>query len=198
MMRETYELQTATRKAVLAERLQEYFPTTDVHKTLEIGCGHGHFLVRFAQTYPERFCLGIDLLSKRLAAAERKAQRAALMNCRFLKARAEELLECQPQTVLWNEILVFYPDPWPKRRHHKHRLLQSAFLSQLARRVVPNARLHFETDDENYFSTVCDIIDCHPNWKRVNEPSYAVDTIFSERTGRKGHCAVFACEKAVE
>lgn len=196
MTRETYEAQTAARKAALAEQLSQWLPTGNGYKTLEIGCGHGHFLVHFAQTYPEKFCLGIDLISQRLAAAERKAQRAEVKNCYFLKARAEELLECQPSGFRWNEILVFYPDPWPKKRHHKHRLLQEKFLSQLAQCVVPNARLHFETDDGDYFEAVCECIEQHPQWERVNEPSYEVNTLFADRTGRKGKHAVFACVKA--
>ena len=194
MTREIYEAQTAARKAALRENLLQLLPSGEIYKTLEIGCGHGHFLVRYAQMHAERFCLGIDLISQRLAAAERKAQRAELTNCRFLKARAEELLECLPIGFLWNEILIFYPDPWPKKRHHKHRLLQEKFLSQLAQCVVPNARLHFETDDGDYFEAVCDCVAQH--WERTDEHLYTVDTIFAERTGRNGKHAVFACVRA--
>lgn len=197
-MREIYEAQTAARKAALRENLLQLLPSGAIYKTLEIGCGHGHFLVRYAQTHAERFCLGIDLIAQRLAAAERKAQRAELKNCHFLKARAEELIECLPIGFLWNEILTFYPDPWPKKRHHKHRLLQETFLSQLARCVVPNARLHFETDDEDYFEAVCDCVAQHPNWERTDEHLYTVDTLFAERTGRNGKHAVFACAKEGE
>lgn len=195
MTREIYEAQTAARKAALAEKLSQLLPTGNGYKTLEIGCGHGHFLVRYAQTHAERFCLGIDLIAQRLAAAERKAQRAELTNCHFLKARAEELLECLPIGFLWNEILIFYPDPWPKKRHHKHRLLQEAFLSQLSRYVVSNARLHFETDDGDYFEAVSECVAQHPQWERVDEHVYTVDTLFAERTGRNGKHAVFACVK---
>ena len=198
MMRETYEAQTAARKAALREKLLQLLPTGEIYKTLEIGCGHGHFLVRYAQMYAERFCLGIDLIAQRLAAAERKAQRAELTNCHFLKARAEELLECLPIGFSWNEILIFYPDPWPKKRHHKHRLLQEAFLSQLSKCVVPNARLHFETDDGDYFEAVCDCVAQHPNWEQTDEHLYTVDTLFADRTGRNGKHAVFACVKAEE
>lgn len=194
-MREIYEAQIAARKATLAEKLKTLLPTGNVYKMLEIGCGHGHFLVHHAQTYAERFCLGIDLISQRLAAAERKAQRAALTNCYFLKARAEELIECLPIGFLWNEILIFYPDPWPKKRHHKHRLLQENFLSQLSKCVVPDARLHFETDDGDYFEAVCDCVAQHPNWEQTDEHLYTVDTLFAERTGRNGKHAVFACVK---
>jgi len=198
MTREIYEAQTAARKAALREKLLQLLPSGNGYKTLEIGCGHGHFLVRYAQTHAERFCLGIDLISQRLAAAERKAQRAELSNCYFLKARAEELLECLPMGFLWNEILVFYPDPWPKKRHHKHRLLQEAFLSQLSQHIVPNARLHFETDDGDYFGAVCECVRQHPLWEQVDEHVYTVDTLFAERTGRNGKHAVFACVKKGE
>lgn len=198
MTREIYEEQTAARKADLREKLLQLLPTGNGYKTLEIGCGHGHFLVRYAQTYAERFCLGIDLIAQRLSAAERKAQRAEITNVHFLKARAEELLECLPMGFLWNEILVFYPDPWPKKRHHKHRLLQEAFLSQLSQHIVPNARLHFETDDGDYFGAVCECVRQHPLWEQVDEHVYTVDTLFAERTGRKGKHAVFKCVKEDE
>lgn len=193
-MNPDYQQKVQTRKAALSERLQQLLPTHDGWKTLEIGCGHGDFLVSYAQRNPDRFCLGIDLLVHRLASATRKAQRAAISNCYFLQARAEELLECQPCAVFWNEVFVFYPDPWPKRRHHKHRLLQTEFFTALAARMAPQGCVYFETDDGEYRQAVVKNVEQHPNWSLVDRKSYAIDTVFSRRMGQ-GKQLVFQCQR---
>lgn len=179
------------RQAHLKETLLALLQTDSAFKTLEIGSGHGDFLVRYAQQFPERFCCGIDVNNQRILTSQRKAQRSFLSNCLFLKARAEEFLLCQPAEFLWSEVIILYPDPWPKRRHHKHRLFQQDFLSQLALRVVPAAKIHFETDDADYFHAVEALIQVHPSWQAIAGETYEVDTVFSRLTGSKGLHAVF-------
>ena len=179
------------RKEALRKTLKEVLKTDKTFKTLEIGCGHGDFLVQYAQNFPERFCVGIDLITQRIAKSNRKANRVNLTNVTFLKARAEEVLECQPADFLWNEVIVLYPDPWPKNRHHKNRLFQVEFLSQLAQKVVSGAKIHFETDSLPYFEETCQRVDAHPNWHQITCESYNVDTVFSRLTGQQGHHVVF-------
>lgn len=179
------------RKTVLKKTLKELLQTDKSFKTLEIGSGHGDFLVQYAQDFPERFCVGVDLITQRITKSNRKATRCNLTNIAFLKARAEEFLECQPKDFLWNEIIVLYPDPWPKTRHHKNRLFQVEFLSQLTQHVVLGAKIHFETDSLPYFQETCQRVDAHPNWQQINCESYTVNTVFSRITGQKGFHAVF-------
>lgn len=179
------------RKAHLTTALTELLHTDKKFKTLEIGSGHGDFLVNYAQKFPERFCLGLDLITQRIEKSKKKAERANLSNCLFLKARAEEFLECQPQNFLWDEVIILYPYPWPKNRHHKNRLFQMEFLTQLAQRVVLGAKIHFETDSVEYFNEVCSRVQQHPQWQQVNAETYKVDTVFSRITGQQGNHAVF-------
>ncbi len=179
------------RKQHLSNYLQDFLKTSLSFKTLEIGSGHGDFLVNYAQNYPDRFCVGIDLITQRIEKSLKKAKRYNLNNCCFLKARAEEFLDCLPETFRWDEIIILYPDPWPKRRHHKNRLFQLEFLSQLAKRVNSNAKIHFETDTLEYFKEVCQRIDLHPYWQKVEAETYSVDTVFSRLTGQQGYHAVF-------
>lgn len=181
----------ALRKETLRKLLKECLQTDKTFKTLEIGSGHGDFLVQYAQNFPERFCVGIDLITQRIAKSNRKANRAHLSNITFLKARAEEFLECQPADFLWDEVIVLYPDPWPKNRHHKNRLFQVEFLSQLAQKVVSGAKIHFETDSLPYFQETCQRVDAHSNWQQITCESYTVDTVFSRLTGQQGYHAVF-------
>ena len=191
---QTFLASVQQRKSVLRETLSQLLVTDRTFKTLEIGSGHGDFLVNYAINFPERFCVGIDLITQRIEKSKKKAQRVSLGNCYFLKARAEEFLECQPDDFLWNEVIVLYPDPWPKKRHHKNRLFQMDFLTLLARRVTPRAKIHFETDYEAYFDEVCERISAHPAWRSVNSDSYTANTVFARLTGNHGHHAVFQRE----
>lgn len=179
------------RKEHLTSVLSEVLHTDKNFKTLEIGSGHGDFLVNYSKEFPERFCLGLDLITQRIEKSKKKAERANLQNCLFLKAKAEEFLECQPPEFLWNEVIILYPDPWPKKRHHKNRLFQVEFLTQLAQLVVRGAKIHFETDHLEYFNEVCYRIQQHPQWQRINAETYEVDTVFSRITGQQGNHAVF-------
>ena len=191
---QTFLASVQQRKEALQKTLAQLLVTDNTFKTLEIGSGHGDFLVNYATNFPDRFCIGIDLITQRIEKSKKKAQRASLNNCDFLKARAEEFLECQPDDFLWDEIIVLYPDPWPKKRHHKNRLFQMDFLTLLARRVTPGAKIHFETDYEEYFSEVCERISAHPDWNSINSDSYTANTVFARLTGNQGHHAVFQRE----
>ncbi|MBQ8445047.1 MAG: methyltransferase domain-containing protein, partial [Opitutales bacterium] len=98
-----YELamkQRAERIAELRAKLLETLPADVVAGTrgltLEIGCGHGHFLAAYAQAFPQEFCLGLDLISKRIERANRKRELAGLTNLAFFKAEATERLLALP------------------------------------------------------------------------------------------------------
>lgn len=140
--------------------------------TLEIGCGHGHFLAAYAAAFPQEFCLGLDLISKRIERANRKKELAALENLAFFKADANELLLALPETYRLGKIFFLFPDPWPKKRHHKNRLIQTAMLDALAQRSRTGARLHFRTDHAEYFAWSTELVDAHAAWKRLPDAAF--------------------------
>ena len=131
----------------------------------EVGCGHGHFLVRYAAKFPERFCIGVDLRLERLARSGKKRDRARLDNCHFLRAEAREFLLALPAGVTFEEIWVLFPDPWPKARHHKNRLLQPGFFEAVAGRAGEGARFFFRTDHQDYFQEVRAILGESDAWR---------------------------------
>lgn len=135
--------------------------------TLEIGCGHGHFLAAYSAAFPQEFCLGLDLISKRIERANRKRELAALDNLAFFKAEATELLLALPNDCRLGKIFFLFPDPWPKKRHHKNRLIQTEMLDRLAERTSTGARLHFRTDHAEYFDWSRELVDAHPLWERL-------------------------------
>ena len=81
--------------------------------TLEIGCGHGHFLTAYAAAHPDLRCLGLDIANDRIARALRKRDRARLANLDFVHADADDLLSALPEEISLSQVFVLFPDPWP-------------------------------------------------------------------------------------
>ncbi len=148
----------------------------------EIGCGHGHFLTAYAGAHPGEICLGIDLASERIERATRKRERARLAHLHFIRAEARLFLEVLPPAVQFSRVYVLFPDPWPKSRHHKHRVMQTEFLSWVAARMAPEGRLYFRTDFEPYFEDTARLIAAHPDWAMADEPwPFEHETVFQSR-----------------
>jgi len=133
--------------------------------TLEIGCGHGHWLNAYAEAHPDETCLGIDLLGERLRKCEAKRARRGLGNVRFLKAEATELLDALPPGRRLAKVFVLYPDPWPKRRQNRKRFLQAANLDRLAAAAEPGCLLAFRTDHADYHARAAEALAAHPGWE---------------------------------
>lgn len=117
----------------------------------EIGSGHGHFLAAFAREHPETLFVGVDNDSDRVKRAQKKAMRAKLANLHFFRADAQLFVEVLPQSVGLTAVYILFPDPWPKLRHHKHRIVQAKFLTELSSRMAAGAALFFRTDFAPYF-----------------------------------------------
>lgn len=169
-----------SRLARLRDELATVLPTGPAVITLEIGCGHGHFLTRYAEANPGGFCFGIDILNDRLERAMKKRDRAGLRNLHFHKAEAVELLECLPVGISFEKVFLLFPDPWPKKRHHKNRLVRPDFLAALAARMAPAGRFFFRTDHEDYFAAGSEVLAAHPRWRVVPEAPWPFEeaTVF--------------------
>lgn len=167
----------------LRAQLPAVVPPSTHEIVWEVGSGHGHFLIRYATLHPEKFCLGIDILSDRLRRAEKKQESAGIRNLKFIKAEAGEMLVCLPQEIRFLEVLILFPDPWPKKRHHKNRLIKNEFLTQLAPLMVPRGRLYFRTDHEEYFRWTREIMSAHPNWLIVVDAPWVLEekTVFQAK-----------------
>jgi tRNA (guanine-N7-)-methyltransferase len=92
------------------------------------------------------------------------------------------LLDVLPEDVLTDLIFVLFPDPWPKLRHHKHRILQDPFLERLAAKTLPGARLCFRTDFEPYFLDVAAMLKTHRDWALAEDTwPFELPTVFQQR-----------------
>ncbi len=116
---------------------------------LEIGCGNGDTLLALAQSEPGNNYLGIEVHRPGLGSLLRRAQALGLRNIRLLNGDAAEMLSRLPARE-FECLYVFFPDPWPKKRHHKRRLLQPDFARLLCDRLAAHGRLFLATDWEDY------------------------------------------------
>lgn len=148
----------------------------------EVGCGHGHFLTAYAAAHPSSLCIGIDLASDRIGRGLRKLKRARLANLHFLHADSKDFLAALPAHARIASLFILFPDPWPKRRHHKHRLLNDTFLDRSAQQTEAGSRLYFRTDFEPYFIATHALLRSRTDWKLVDEPwPFELATVFQER-----------------
>jgi tRNA (guanine-N7-)-methyltransferase len=153
---------------------------------LEVGSGHGHFLTAYSAAHPAELCIGIDIASDRVARANRKRERAKLSNLHFILADSDDFLDAMPDGVKFSAVFILFPDPWPKRRHEKHRVFKPAFLDAIAARTEKGAGLHFRTDHEPYFSDAVDIVRAHPGWNESDPGGWPFEepTVFQKRADR--------------
>ena len=125
---------------------------------LEIGFGRGEFLFELARASPDRAFLGVEYSSKRVLKTARRLARTDARNVRLLLASAEEAVaELLPPCSI-DAVWINFPDPWPKKRHHRRRLLQPAFVQQLLRRLVSGAALHVATDHAGYAEFIDEVL----------------------------------------
>jgi tRNA (guanine-N7-)-methyltransferase len=181
--RPDYLAKVAARLAALKEHLMAEIPRGIQEITWEVGSGHGHFLNKYAAVNPGRFFVGIDLLGDRLRKASKKQTAAGTLNLRFVKAEALEFLECLPTGIRISEVIVLFPDPWPKKRHFKHRLVQPIFLDRLASRMTLGGRLYFRTDHGPYVEWAREQFNLHRSWSLIPEPQWILEekTVFQAR-----------------
>jgi tRNA (guanine-N7-)-methyltransferase len=148
----------------------------------ELGSGHGHFLTAYAEAHPARLCLGIDLVAERVERATRKRDRARLANLHFIRAEARLFLEMLPPDVAFSDVFILFPDPWPKARHHKHRIIQPEVLEAIAARAAADCRVFFRTDFVPYFDDAKAVFQAHARWKLVDDPwPFEFETVFQSR-----------------
>ena len=117
---------------------------------LEIGFGMGETTAEIAAAHPERDFVGIEVHAPGVGSLLREVDRRGLANVRVIRHDAVEVVDAMLPMGSLAGIHVFFPDPWPKKRHHKRRLLKPEFVHALALRLVPGGYLHVATDWSDY------------------------------------------------
>jgi tRNA (guanine-N7-)-methyltransferase len=124
---------------------------------IELGSGDGSFLAQYAGLHRERNFIGVERLLGRLRKLDRKAMRLGLENVRAMRIEASYFLERLLPPGSAEAVHIYFPDPWPKRRHHKNRLINEQF-PLLARQALANGGvIYLRTDDADYFGRMKEV-----------------------------------------
>ena len=163
-------------------------------RTVEVGFGNGDALAALATGEPERDFLGIEVYPPGVGRFLARCHEAGIGNVRVAMADALDVLErwLAPSSV--EEVLVWFPDPWPKKRHHKRRLVRPEFAALVRRALRPGGRLHLATDWEPYAEHMLEVLGAHPGFSNcaaperfMPRPARRIETRFESRGRRRGH-----------
>jgi len=159
----------------------------------EIGFGMGDSLVAMAAEHPERDYIGIDVHPPGIGTILRDIKIADLKNLRVMQGDAMEVLQTCFEDNELDRVQIFFPDPWHKKRHHKRRMIQPAFVSELAAKMRSGGILHLATDWENYAEQMMEVMSASEQFRNLaGEGNFAedherVETKFERRGRRLGH-----------
>jgi tRNA (guanine-N7-)-methyltransferase len=159
---------------------------------LEIGFGMGDATAEAAAADPSRNLLGIEVHEAGVGALLRLIGERGLAHVRIVRHDAVEVLRHMIAPGSLDEIRIWFPDPWPKKRHHKRRLIQPAFVALAASRLAPGGRLHAATDWQPYARQMLDVLCAEPSLRNIADgyaprPASRPLTKFERRGLALGH-----------
>ncbi|MCX7141409.1 MAG: tRNA (guanosine(46)-N7)-methyltransferase TrmB [Proteobacteria bacterium] len=159
---------------------------------LEIGFGMGETTAQIAKAHPENNYLGIEVHTPGVGGLLKLIAEGGLANLRLVQHDAVEVLQHMIAPASLAGAHIFFPDPWPKKRHHKRRLIQPGFVALLASRLAPGAYLHAATDWQEYAEQILAVFAADPGLANTapgfaTRPDYRPLTKFESRGLKLGH-----------
>jgi tRNA (guanine-N7-)-methyltransferase len=146
------ELRTIVERLDLAELFPQAQPLE-----VELGSGDASFLARYAELHPEHNYLGVERLLGRMRKLDRKGRMAGLTNLRGVRIESAYFLEWLLPAHAATALHIYFPDPWPKKRHRRHRLINENFPELARATLIPGGVVYLRTDDEDYFQQMTEV-----------------------------------------
>lgn len=163
-------------------------------RVLEIGFGNGEVLLAGALAEPQRDFIGIEVHRPGVGRLLREASAAGVTNLRVFNADAVEVLREGIAAAALDEVRIYFPDPWHKKRHHKRRLIQPGFVALLAGRLRPGGLVHLATDWQDYAEQMLAVMQASPDFDNLAadagfspRPQWRPPSHFERRGQRLGH-----------
>lgn len=160
---------------------------------LEIGFGMGETTAAIAAARPHDNFLGVEVFNAGVGALAKRIETMELTNVRIIQHDAVEVVRDMIAPASLAGVHVYFPDPWPKKRHHKRRLIQPPFVALLASRIAPGGYMHCATDWEHYAEQMLDVLSNEPLLENTagtgfaERPGWRPQTKFETRGLRLGH-----------
>ena len=155
---------------------------------VDLGCGKGRFLIAHAAAQPDLNMLGTDIQCGRLQKIRARAERSGLDQLRLLHTDTDYALEYLLPRESVRTFYLFFPDPWPKRKHHRRRLVQPGFMTLIHRTLEPGGVIHIATDHADYFQHIQRVVLADSRFSSVSpfEPPESEKTDFERLFTAKG------------
>lgn len=159
---------------------------------LEIGFGMGRTTAEIAQAHPQNYYLGVEVHTPGVGSLLKELQVRQLSNIRIIQHDAVEVLTHMLADGVLAGIHIYFPDPWPKKRHHKRRLIQPELVALLTQKLAPGGYLHCATDWEDYALQMLEVLNAEPRLKNTAagfapRPQWRPVTKFEQRGLKLGH-----------
>jgi tRNA (guanine-N7-)-methyltransferase len=166
----------------------------DSRRVLDIGFGDGEALLTAAARYPDIDYLGIEVHEPGIGHLLKLIERAGLTNIRICDRDAVDVIEQMLPDASFDAVKLLFPDPWPKKRHHKRRIVQQGFVAEIARILKPDGIFHITTDWANYAEHIRLVMESAESFTEVDAESlqnealaFRAPTKFERRGRRLGH-----------
>jgi tRNA (guanine-N7-)-methyltransferase len=156
--------------------LSQFFPKPQPLE-LELGCGDASFLVEYAQRHSRRNFIGVERLLGRIRKLDRKGRRAGLSNLRGVRIESSYFLQCLLPPHAASALHIYFPDPWPKKRHRKNRLINESFPGLACAALAPDGVIYLRTDDRDYFAQMTDVFGADKEFQKVETPGELAEAL---------------------
>jgi tRNA (guanine-N7-)-methyltransferase len=153
---------------------------------IEIGLGKGRFLIDAAQRRPEINFVGVEWAAKYLRLAHARSVKSQLYNMRYVRADAREFVEFFVPAISVQAYHIYFPDPWPKKKHHKRRLFNNEFLREVEHTLQPGGLLWLATDFVDYYEVMLKLLQGSESMVEVDREWEGVRTNYEDKYVAQG------------
>ena len=144
---------------------------------VELGSGDGSFLADYAARFPELNIIAVERLLGRIRKLDRKARKAGLTNVRAVQIESSYFIKSLLPRHSASALHIYFPDPWPKRKHRRHRLINEGFPALVREALTEHGTVYLRTDDMDYFQQMIDVFDASSHFQPVETPDYLARVI---------------------
>ena len=151
-------------------KLAELFPSPQPLE-VELGCGDASFLVEYARRNPQMNFIGVERLLGRIQKLDKKGRRTGLKNTRGVRIESAYFLEYLLPPHSATALHIYFPDPWPKKKHRRHRLINENFPALARQTLMPGGTVFLRTDDVDYFQQMTEVFAAAKEFQKIETPS---------------------------